>query len=379
MKITNHGVTFTMAKPDSVSIYGQGSVQVSAIPNWSGTEVLGDHTHLQSKTRPRVSTIIVTYGSSKEINACLESLLKQSVPLEVFLVDNASPDNTAEVISDYAARYRNVHAILNTENVGLAAGNNTPMGKCQGEYLLMLNPDTFFRHDSLQHMVDFLDRNPEIGVVGPKNVYPNGKPHMSFGESWGLRQVLTWRVIPYRFPRFFYDRFSSYKTRDVLFVSGACLLIRRSIFEQIGGYDPEYFLTIDDVCDLCMRVKQTGSRVVFLGEEEVVHVTARSCVQAPFIVVWHGHRCTVYHFLKHKGVIPALAASFLLLIAGAARVAIAAVLGIGSARYRNIARIYARVCWGLVVRNPIWRGSLIRHGSGCDSKVETDTLPGRAV
>ena len=137
-------------------------------------------------------------------------------------------------------------------------------------------------------------------------------------------------------------------------------MIRRNLFEQIGGYDPEYFLTIDDVCDLCMRVQNTGSRVVFLGEEEVVHVTARSCVQARFIVVWQGNRCAVYHFLKHKGIVPALAASFLLLVAAAARVAIAAILGIASAYYRNIARIYARVCWGLVVRNPIWDRSSVR-------------------
>lgn len=352
-----------MAKLDSISIFSRDSVQVPPAPHRSAIkEVLGAEMPLQHTPRPRVSVIIVTYGSSKEIPACLESLQKQSVPLEVFLVDNASPDNTAQMVSGYAEQYENVHAILNTENVGLAAGNNTPMGRWQGEYLLMLNPDTFFRHNSLEHMVEFLDRNPDVGVVGPKNVYPDGKPHMSFGHSWGLWQLFLWRVIPYRFPRMFYDRFSSYQTQDVLFVSGACLLIRRSLFEQIGGYDPEYFLTIDDVCDLCMRVLETGSRVVFLGEEEVVHITARSCVQARFIVVWHGDRCAVYHFLKHKGIIPALAASFLLVIAAAARVVIAAILGIASAHYRNIARIYARVCWRLMVRNPIWDRSLARGG-----------------
>ena len=350
-----------MAKLDSISTFSRDSVQAPpALHRSAMDETLGDQMRSQHKFPPRVSVIIVTYGSSKEIPECLESLLKQSTSLEVFLVDNASPDNTGQMISAYAAEYGNVHAILNTENVGLAAGNNTPLGKCQGEYLLMLNPDTFFRDNSLEHMVDFLDRNPDVGVVGPKNVYPDGRPHMSFGRSWGLWQLLLWRVIPYRFPRLLYDRFSSYKTQDVLFVSGACLLIRRNIFEQIGGYDPQYFLTIDDVCDLCMRVQQTGSRVVFLGEEEVVHLTARSCVQARFIVVWQGNRCAVYHFLKHKGIVPALAASFLLLIAAAARVVIAGILSMGSMRYRNIAWIYARVCWRLVVRNPIWDGSVVR-------------------
>jgi GT2 family glycosyltransferase len=309
-----------------------------------------------NQIHPRVSVIIVTYGSSSEIPDCVESLLRQSVPVEIFLVDNASPDNTAEVVSEYARRYENVHAILNKENIGLAAGNNVPMGKCQGEYLLILNPDTLFQDNSLAYMVDFLEQNPDVGVVGPKNVYPDGEPHVSFRRTWGIRHVITWRVLPYRFPRLLHDRYSSYETQDVLFVSGSCLLIRRSIFEQIGGYDPEYFLTIEDVCDLCVRVKQRGSRVVFLAEPEVVHITGRSGAQAPFIVVWHGNRGTVYYFLKHKGIAQALVVSFLLLGAAAVRVVIAGILSVAKKRYRRIAGIYAQVFWSLIVRNPIWSG-----------------------
>ena len=304
--------------------------------------------------RPRVSIIIVTYGSSKEIHDCVESLLRQSIPLEIFLVDNASPDNTAQLISDYASRYSNVHAILNKENVGLAAGNNIPIGKCSGDYLLMLNPDTLFPDNGLDHMVDFLDRNPDVGVVGPQHVYGDGKPHASFSRSWGIRHVVMWRVIPYRLPRLLHDRFSGYQTQDVLFVSGSCLLIRRNIFEQIGGYDPNYFLTIDDVADLCIRVKQTGSRVVFLGDVQIVHLSGRSGDQARFIVVWHGNRGAVYHFLKHKGILHAVVVSFLLLTAAAVRVVVAGILGIVRKEYWKIAGIYARVCWYLIVKNPIW-------------------------
>ncbi|MGA8431501.1 MAG: glycosyltransferase family 2 protein [Candidatus Sulfotelmatobacter sp.] len=308
------------------------------------------------KPVPKVSVIVVTYASSNEIADCVESLLKQSVPIEVFLVDNASPDNTAQIISEYADRFENVHAILNSGNIGLAAANNAPMGMCQGEYLLMLNPDTFFRNNSLERMVEFLDRNQDVGVVGPKEVSVNGQPHVSFRRSWGLRHVFTWRVLPYRFPRFLHDRFSSYATQDVLFVSGSCLLIRRSIFEQIGGYDPEYFLAIEDVCDLCLRTKQTGSRVVFLGSEEVVHHMGRSGMQAPYIAVWHANRDSIYHFLKHKGLFSALAASILLVTAAATKTVTAAIMGIANKRYRNIARMWGRIFWNLMVNNPMRSG-----------------------
>lgn len=314
---------------------------------------------LGSTERPRVSVVVVTYGSSNELPDCLDGLLKQPVPLEVFLVDNASPDSTPQMVADYGSRYWNVHAILNAENIGLAAGNNTPMERCRGDYVLMLNPDTVFRDNSLERMVDFLDKNMDVGVVGPRNVYADGASHVSSQRAWGISQVLMWRVLPYRIPRLVQDRLSFYKQEDVLFVSGSCLLIRRSIFEEIGGYDPEYFLCIEDVCDLCMRAKRTGCRIVFLPDEEVVHLTGRSGVQAPYIVVWHGNRGTIYHFLKHKGIGQALLVSLLLVIAAAVRIVSASILGIVSRKYRNIAWIYARVLWSIVAKNPIrvrsWR------------------------
>lgn len=326
-----------------------------AAARFDGNEIQRDQMKPQSnEARPKVSVVVVTYGSSSEIPDCVESLLKQSVPVEIFLVDNASLDNTAQVISEYVERYENVHAILNKENIGLAAGNNVPIGKCQGDYLLMLNPDTLLRDNSLRYMTEYLDTHPDVGVVGPKHVYADGKPHVTFRKRWGIRHVVTWRVLPYRIPRLLHDRFSSYETQDVLYVSGSCLLIRRDIFEMIGGYDPEYFLTIEDVCDLCIRVKQTGSRVVFLSDAEIVHLSGRSGDQAPYIVVWHGNRGTVYHFLKHKGLASAVTISVLLLFAAAARVVIAGTLGFAKKRYRQVARIYARVSWYLIVKNPIW-------------------------
>jgi GT2 family glycosyltransferase len=323
----------------------------------------------QNDIRPRVSVIIVTYCSSNEIPDCIENVLKQPVSTEVFLVDNASPDNTVQMVADYAARFENIHAILNQENVGLAAGNNAPLGRCQGDYVLILNPDTLLREDTLSQLVNFLDANPDVGVVGPKNVYADGTPHSSFHKHWGLLHIILWRILPYRFARSYYDRFSSYKFQDLLFVSGACLLIRRSIFERIEGYDPEYFLTVEDVCDLCIRARKTGCRIVFLPDAAVVHLGGRSGVQVPYIVVWQGYRGSIYHFLKHKGIAQSRLVLVLLLISSGLRAVIAGTLGIFNEKYRSVARIYARVCWSLLFHNPIrargWRfsGSVSSKGA----------------
>jgi len=265
------------------------------------------------------------------------------------------------MVADYAARFENVRAILNQENLGLAAGNNAALGSCQGDYVLILNPDTLLREDTLSQLVNFLDSNQNVGVVGPKNVYVDGTPHSSFHKQWGLLHVVLWRILPFRFARSCYDRLSSYKFHDPLFVSGACLLIRRSVFERIGGYDPEYFLTVEDACDLCIRARETGCRVVFLPDAEVVHLGGRSAAHAPYVVVWQGYRGTIYHFLKHKGIAQALIVFALLLIGSGVRAVIAAMLGIFNRKYRSIARIYAQVWWSLWFHNPItamaWRFS----------------------
>jgi GT2 family glycosyltransferase len=308
----------------------------------------------KNKALPNVSVVIVTYMSTQELPGCLESLMSQTVPVEVFVVDNASPDNTPQMVSDYAARFENIHPILNSQNLGLAAANNCLLGRCRGEYVLILNPDTVLRKDTLERMVGFLDRHSDVGVLGPKNVYEDGIAHTSFHRNWGIRHVILWRLLPYQITRAFYDRFSSFKAQDVLFVSGACLLIRRSIFEQIGGYDPEYFLTVEDVADLCIRARQTGCRVVFSPEAEIIHFTARSGAQAPYIVIWHANRGTIYHFLKHKGIVQALLVSVLLLSFAAARAMVEGILGVFSTRYRRPAKLYARVFWDIILRNPVW-------------------------
>ncbi|PYX48735.1 MAG: hypothetical protein DMG79_11090 [Acidobacteria bacterium] len=207
---------------NSIPQNGAESVQLENVPAMLGVE------KYQSKdVAPRVSLIIVTYRSTNELPDCLDSVLNQSLPVEVFLVDNASPDGTRQMVTDYAKRFDNVYAILNTENIGLAAGNNCPLEKCRGDYVLILNPDTLLPDGSLAQMVDFLDRNQDVGVLGPKSLYKDGAPHVSFHRRWGILHVLAWRIMPYRVVRSLYDRFSSYEFQDVLFVSGACLLLRR--------------------------------------------------------------------------------------------------------------------------------------------------------
>ena len=121
-----------------------------------------------------LSVIIVTYNSADLIGPCLDSVLDPSgVPLEVFVVDNASTDGTADSIRQ---RFPGVTLVENGTNRGFGAANNQVLPQCGGRHLLFLNPDTLVRPGALSAMVAFMDSHPHIGLAGPRLVYPDGTP-----------------------------------------------------------------------------------------------------------------------------------------------------------------------------------------------------------
>lgn len=302
---------------------------------------------------PRVSVITVTYRSVGELPACLESLDRQQVPLELFLVDNASPDATPELVRVEAARHENVHAILNRENRGLAFANNQPLGRLRGEYVLILNPDTALRDGALAGLVRYLETHPEVVAVGPKNVYEDGTPHSSYHKSWTVGHVMLWRLVPYALVRRLHDRNARYRETEVRFVSGACLLMRREAFERIGGYDPQYFLTVEDACDLCIRASRAGGKVVYYPAVEVMHLCGRSSAGVSFLVTWESLRGAVYHFHKHHGVLAGLLVTAIFLLNHLVRSLL--VLIATPLRPRLFPRIgrYAELSWKLVAESPM--------------------------
>lgn len=229
---------------------------------------------------PKLSIIIVSYFVRQEVEDCLDELRKSDLPLEVFVVDNASTDGTCEMLTEKYGDWSALRVIRSPENVGLARANNIPLGQLTGEYTLILNPDTIPTPKVLRQLVDYLDQHPDVGVVGPKSLYGDGTPHSSFHLHWTPLHIFLWSTVPRHWTSWWYDRPARLRHRDVLFVSGACLLIRTSTYQQIGGYDDAYFLAVEDAADLCRRAAATGLRVVFYPEAEIIHYGARSSANA---------------------------------------------------------------------------------------------------
>jgi GT2 family glycosyltransferase len=302
-----------------------------------------------------ISVISVTYNSAEDIGGFYDSLARQAIDWELFVVDNASRDDTVARLEALAQADKRVQIIANSDNVGLAAANNQPIGRMRGEYVAIINPDLVLGDDALARLVEYLKRHRNVVAVGPVNVDQDGHPHSSFHRGWTLAHLFMWRIFPLRLTSIIYDRVRCYEEQKVLFVSGACLVTHRNVFEDIGGYDPEYFLTVEDVCDLCIRlsVKSGNKEVRVVPDARVTHFRSRSVVSAPFIGIWQGARGSIYHFRKHHGALAGWTAATILMAATLGRVAVNVLLSPLGPRYRTSARNQWRVLRNIVLENPI--------------------------
>ena len=302
-----------------------------------------------------VSVITVTYNSSKEIEDFVRSLDTQEVGWTLWLVDNASTDDTGQVLSRLSDGDPRMRPVLNSINIGLAAANNQPLEALTSEYVAIVNPDVVLHPLALKKLTQYLVDHGDVVAVGPVNVDADGTPHSSFHRAWGLRHLLFWRFLPARVARRLYRRVRHYREQDVLFVSGACLVMRTADFAAIGGYDPAYFLTIEDACDLCIRLRRGDARkrVVVHPGATITHLISRSAISAPFATLWYAASGSVYHFRKHHGVLAGWSALAIVLASTLMRAAVAAVKASFDPRYRASLRNNLRVLRLLLSQNPI--------------------------
>jgi N-acetylglucosaminyl-diphospho-decaprenol L-rhamnosyltransferase len=233
---------------------------------------------------PHLSIVIVSFNSRRELDGCLRSLAAAPPRLEheVVIVDNASSDGTTDYLRE---RWPGVRVVEAGSNRGFAGGNNLGIRQTTGDLVLLLNPDTLVPAGAIDQLVSFLDAHPQIGIVGPRITDGEGRAELSFGPMISplaeMRQKLL--VVGHArrvaFIRSIVERMTT-RSRQVDWVSGACLLARRSDLEAVGLLDETFFFYTEDV-DLCASVRARGKGVHFLAEAEIVHLRGRSAASAP--------------------------------------------------------------------------------------------------
>lgn len=252
---------------------------------------------------PYVSIVIVTYASEATIDACLRSIAtaSQSLPfhIEVIVIDNCSPDDTASIVCNH---FEWVHLLRNSVNLGYARAVNQGISIARGRYVLILNPDCIIERNTLRNLVTFADAHPDVGIIGPQLLNPDGTLQPSgrraisliplIASLFGMHELVNWSLLGTRRR---YD-----KIRDVEEVSGAAMLCRRDALISIGGMDERFFLYFEDV-DLCLRVRAANWRVVYYPHARVRHLHRHSTAQFPDVThVAFIHSACVY-LRKHYG------------------------------------------------------------------------------
>jgi len=228
---------------------------------------------------PRLAIVIVTYNSAGEIGALLESLTDPvpATPHEILIVDNASSDRTIALIR---GSWPEVRVIESPSNIGFAAANNRAIRATSSELVLLLNPDTRVPPGAIDRLVAEIDARPDVAVVGPRIVDGQGRAELSFGRMISPLAELRQKILVTGNDRGIGPIVSvvermTRRSRDVDWVSGACLLIRRSDLEAVGLLDERFFLYTEDV-DLCASVRARKRIVRFAADVEIQHLRGRS-------------------------------------------------------------------------------------------------------
>ncbi|HQC34862.1 MAG TPA: glycosyltransferase family 2 protein [Methanoculleus sp.] len=219
--------------------------------------------HQSAENLPEISLVIVTYRSADVIGACLDSVAAAGgVSREVFVVDNASSDGTAEVVR---TRYPSVQLIANSENRGFAAANNQAIPLCKGRYLFFLNPDAVLDGPCLETAVRYMDENLAVGLAGTRVVYPDGAPQ---------------ETISLRYPG---EKHASGElaglSGSIACVLGASMIARAELVRIIGGFDEDYFLYGEDQ-ELCLQIRRRGYEIGYIAEATVRHIGGHSETKA---------------------------------------------------------------------------------------------------
>jgi GT2 family glycosyltransferase len=257
----------------------------------------------------KLSIIIPTYNAHEWIQGCLDSIkLHHPAPshdYEIIVVDDRSSDDTVSIVRDM---FPGVQLFSNEQNVGFGKTVNVGLKAATGSYVLVLNNDTWMHDGALDAMISFLDTHPDAGIVGPKVLSGDGSLQNQCRRRipTPAAALLYFSGVAKLFPKnpkvagYLMTASDENQTTEVDAVSGACLMVRRTVLDTLHGFDPEYYLYGEDM-DFCWRAKLAGWKVVYYPEAVITHFggqggTGKKKLYAT--IEWH--RAMWLFYRKHR-------------------------------------------------------------------------------
>ncbi|RJR24535.1 glycosyltransferase family 2 protein [Candidatus Microgenomates bacterium] len=281
------------------------------------------------KREIKLSIIIVNWNTRELLRKCLESVISdqlsaisyqrsvisknkkpvtdnQSLITEIIVVDNGSTDGSVEYLRELidnslTADHRSpitLRLIENKENLGFSKGNNIALRQAQGEYIMLLNSDTIVKEGAIQKLVEYLDNNPEVDIVGPKLLNKDGTLQANCGRFPNL-DVAFVMLFKEHLGGSEYVRCSPESSGPVDWLMGAAFVARKKVFDKVGGLDETIFMYMEEV-EWFYRAKKAGFKAYFLKEAEIIHLgrgSAKSGKKDPILNIYKG---MIHYYKKHK-------------------------------------------------------------------------------
>ncbi len=267
-----------------------------------------------------LSIIVVSWNTRELLSDCLAAVYAEppDCPFEVWVVDNASQDNSADMVRQ---RFPQARLLETGANLGFAGANNLAISQSMGEYVLLLNPDTVVRPFALTALVQFMNEHPEAGGAGSRLLNADGSLQPSCYPLPTLSREL-WRLfhldVLYAYGVYKMEGWDTAVTRRVEIVQGASFILRRNVLQRVGLLDDSYFMYSEEV-DLCYRIKQAGWPLYWIPQSQVVHYGGQSTRQVAAKMFIELYRGKVQYFRKNNGAGAAAIYKALLLLAALPR------------------------------------------------------------
>jgi GT2 family glycosyltransferase len=260
---------------------------------------------MTEQTKPMVSALIVSHNAKELLLQCLPAFYATAdVPVEAVIVDNASTDGSGAAVT---AEFPKATVLLEQKNRGYGRAANVGMERCQGRFVLLLNPDVVVDPQTVGRLCDFLLTRPDAGAVGPRVLMADGRLDPDARRSFPVPRTLFYRTVGLsrlfpRSPRYGRHNMGHMDESEVHEMDAGtadCLLLRMAAIDRIGFFDPRYFMFGEDI-DLCYRLKLGGWKVFYLPTASAVHHERAATGTARRRAVYQRHRSMwTYHFKHH--------------------------------------------------------------------------------
>ena len=251
-----------------------------------------------------LSIILVNYNGIDFLDNCLNSI-KEFVSFadyEIIIVDNFSTDNSIQKIKDILP---SATLICSQDNLGFGKANNLAVKHSHGQHLLFLNTDTILTENSPQILSNYLQQHQDIGAVSPLITFRDGSYQLSCGKLPNLAIEFIDKIrygLDQKWHHIFENLYSKqhFSIQEMGWLTGACLMMRRDIFEQIGGFDESFFMYFEDK-DICKRVHEAGWKVVYYPQTSLIHLLGGSSQDVKKSVNTYYRDSQLYYYQKHLG------------------------------------------------------------------------------